>query len=240
MSGTANGQDGGRTCLFILICMHARPRLERAQFSTIVSMTYDGDKTHSVHATSCPLFSLLSVPSFESFHLAVLLSQHRLRRRRTRIPHSNRRWYALWSRRLEWRVTWVRGMLLIRDPLHRARTWTLVRWKLLGTGPAWSPRHPTSHTTRHATGKSTWDIALHTGRDPSRYTTRNIPDWRATGCTWQNLLAGFLSSDVYRRKVGGLEGVSASGLIECGIYGYRLVGMGWRCALRIENTFRTG
>lgn len=100
-----------------------------------------------------------------------------------------------------------------------ARPWTLVWWELLRTGSTWSPRHPTSHTTRHAARDSTWDVALHValhvtlhvtlhaGRNPSRYTARNVSDWRATRWILLNLLSGFLSSDEYRRKVGGLEGV---------------------------------
>ena len=166
-------------------------------------MIYDADKTHSIHATPRSLFPFLSVPPFESIHLSILLSQHRLCRRRTLIPHSNRRRHALWSRLLEWRMTWMRGMLLIRNSLHRTRACTRVWWKLLGTGSTWSPRHPASHTT----GDSTWDVTLHAGRNPSRHTARNIPNRRASTCIRQNLLSSFLSSDVYCRKAGGLEGV---------------------------------
>jgi len=104
-------------------------------------------------------------------------------------------------------MTRVRGMLLVRNPLHWPGPWTLVRWELLGAGSTWSPRHPASHPTGHPAGDSTWNITLHTGGNTSRYTTRNVSDLGATSCTWKNLLSGFLSSDVDRRKVGGLEGV---------------------------------
>lgn len=165
------------------------------------------EKTHSVHAASRSLFPFLSVPSFESFHLSVLLSQHRLCRRWARVSHSNRRRYALRSGLLKRCMTWVRGMWLIRDPLHRPGPYAWVLWNLLGAGSTWSTRHPASHTTWHPAGDYAWHVALHPGRNPSRYTARHIPDLRAAGCVLQNLLSGFLSSNVYRGKVGGLEGV---------------------------------
>ena len=59
-------------------------------FSVTVSMAHSADKTHSIHAPSRSLLSFLSVPPFEGFHLSVLLSQHRLCRCWTWIPHSNR------------------------------------------------------------------------------------------------------------------------------------------------------
>lgn len=181
------------------------------------------DKTHSVHATSRSLFSLLSVPSFKGFHLSVLLSQHRLCRRWPWVTHSDLRGHSLWSRWLKWRMARMGWMRLIRNPLHWARSCAGVGWKLLGAGSTRSPGHPTSHTTRHSTGNSPWHITLHTWGDRSRYTTRNIPDWRTTGCSWQNLLSGFLSSDVYRRKVGGLEGVRADRLVIPRVHGCRFV-----------------
>ena len=207
------------TYLFILICMHARSRLERGRVSATIPMSYEADETNSVHATSRSLFPLLSVPSFEGLHLSILLNQHRLRRRWARVPHSNLRRHTLGSRRLKRWVTWVRGVLLIRNPLHRARPWTLVWWKLLRAGSTWSPRHPASHptshsashsashSTGHAPRHSAWDVALHTGRYSSRYTARDISDRRAARCILHNLLSGFLSSDIHRRKVGRLEGV---------------------------------
>jgi len=201
----------GCTYLLVLICMHARSWLEGARFSVTVRITHEADKTHSVHATSRSLFPLLSIPPFESFHLPVLLCQHRLCRRWTWIPHSNLRGYTLGTGWLKRRVTWVRGVLLIRDPLHRTRPCTLIWWKLLGTGSTWPPRHPTSHPTSHTTGHTawdpTWDVTLHAGGNPSRYTARNIPDRGATRRTLHNLLSGFLSGNVYGGKVGGLERV---------------------------------
>lgn len=64
------------TYLVVLIRMHTRPWLEGARFSLIFPATYVADRTHSVHATSRSLFPFLSVPSFEGFHLSVLLGQH--------------------------------------------------------------------------------------------------------------------------------------------------------------------
>ena len=199
----------GRTYLFVLICVHTWPLLEGERFSVIVFMTHNEDKTHSIHAASRSLFPLLSVTPLERFHLSVLLSQHRLCRRRTWVSHSNLLGYALWSRWLKLCVAWVRGVLVVGNPLHRARSRARVWWKLLRTGSTWSTRHATSHATWHTTwhtaGNSTWDVTLHAGRDPPRYTTRNVPDRRATRCAVHNLLSGLFSSDVHRRKVGGLE-----------------------------------
>ena len=114
-------------------------------------------------------------------------------------------------------------MRLIRDSLHWTRPCTGVWWKLLGAGSTWSSMHPTSHTTGHAAGDSTWDVTLHTGGNPSRYTARHIPDWGTTNRRWQNLLSGFLSSNIDSRKAGGLEGVRAGRLVESRIHGCRFV-----------------
>lgn len=182
------------------------------------------EKTHTAHASSRSLFSLLNITPFERFHLSVLLSQHGLCRPWTRIPHSHLRWHALWSRWLKWGMTWMGGMRLIRNPLHWTRPRTRVRRKLL-TGSTRSSGHSTSHTARHTTGDSTWDVTLHTRRNPSRYTSGDISDWRASSCTMHNLLSCFLSSDIDRRKVGRLEGVRTSGLIEYRIHGCSAIKM---------------
>ena len=139
-------------------------------------MTYDMDKAYSTHAISRSLIPLLSLLPLEGFHLSVsaeptptvLLPE-------LGIPsHSMGVCIVVW---------WLEGqMLLVRNPLHRARSCARVWWKLLGIGSSWSPRHLTPHTTGHVTGDSTWDVALHLGRDLSRYTARNIHNWRATTC----------------------------------------------------------
>jgi hypothetical protein len=97
----------------------------------------------------------------------------------------------------------MRRMWLVRDPWHRAGPWTRIWWKLLGSGSTWSSRHPTSHTAGHTTGDSTWDVPLHTGRHPPGHGTGNIPNWRTTRGTGQNLLTNFLSSDI--RPQEGLQ-----------------------------------
>ena len=86
---------------------------------------------------------------------------------------------------------------VIKNPLHM--TWSYARvWRKLGTGSTWPPRHATGNPH---------DVSLHTARDPSRHTARNVPSWRASTYIWQNLLSGFLSGNICYRKGGGLEEV---------------------------------
>ena len=86
---------------------------------------------------------------------------------------------------------------VVKNPLHMTRSYAQVRRKL-ETGSTWPPRHATGNPH---------DISLHTARDHSRYTARNVPSWRASTYIWQNLLSGFLSGDICYRKGGGLEEV---------------------------------
>ena len=151
------------------------------------SESLERSNTHSVHATSRSLFPLLGVPPFESFHLSVLLNQHRLCRRWPWISHSHLRRYTLWSGGLEWGMALMGRMWLVRYSWHGTRAWTLARWELLGSGSTWSSRHAsphatvhtTGHPTRHPTGHSAGHVIGHSTGHSSRHPTRHTA-WNST------------------------------------------------------------
>ena len=75
---------------------------------------------------------------------------------------------------------------IVKNPLHMTQSYTWV-WRKLGTRSTWPPRHATGNPH---------NVSLHTTGDPSRYTARNVPSWRASTYIWQNLLSGFLLSSL--------------------------------------------
>ena len=95
--------------------MHARPQLG-GHGPVSLFLQPSMQTTYSIHATFHSLLPLLSILPLEDFHPLALVSQHQLCHCWTLVSHLNRRGYVVWSGLLEWRITWVGGMSMLRAP----------------------------------------------------------------------------------------------------------------------------
>ena len=195
-------------------------------------MTYDMDKAYSTHAISRSLIPLLSLPPLEGFHLSVSAEPTPT----VLLPELGIPSHSVGVCIV---VGWLEGrMLLVRNPLHRARSCARVWWKLLGIGSSWSPRHPTYHRACHR--------GFHLGcclasREGSLQVHRQEHS-QLEGYHLHSTVP-FVRLSLQRcilQGVGGLNGLRADGLVEGRIHSCRFVKLEQRCKSRIENVFRVG